>query len=37
LACPKGTQMEARIVGDDSENFMEKLSELFERNFGERA
>lgn len=37
LACPKGTQMEARIVGDDSENFMEKLSELFDRNFGERA
>jgi len=37
LACPKGTEMEARIVGEDSERFMEKLSELFEQNFGERA
>jgi phosphotransferase system HPr (HPr) family protein len=37
LACPKGTEMEARIVGDDSERFMEKLSELFERKFGESA
>jgi len=37
LACPKGTEMEVRIVGEDSERFMEKLSELFEQNFGERA
>jgi len=37
LACPKGTEMEARIVGEDSERFMEKLSELFEQNFGERV
>jgi phosphocarrier protein HPr len=37
LACPKGTEMEARIVGEDSESFMEKLNELFERNFGERT
>jgi len=36
LACPKGTEMEARIVGEDAENFMEKLDELFERKFGER-
>jgi len=36
LACPKGTEMEARIVGEDAENFMEKLEELFERKFGER-
>ena len=36
LACPKGTEMEARIVGEDSEDFMEKLGELFERKFGER-
>lgn len=35
LACPKGTEMEARIVGEDSENFMEKLGELFEGKFGE--
>lgn len=37
LACPKGTEMEARIVGEDSERFMEKLSELFERRFGEKG
>ncbi len=37
LACPKGTEMEARIVGEDSESFMEKLSELFEERFGERV
>jgi phosphocarrier protein HPr len=37
LACPKGTEMEARIVGEDSERFMEELSELFERRFGEKA
>ncbi|MBL6979102.1 MAG: 16S rRNA (cytidine(1402)-2'-O)-methyltransferase [Desulfobacteraceae bacterium] len=36
LACPKGTEMEARIVGEDSEDFMKRLSELFERKFGER-
>ncbi|MBW1783213.1 MAG: 16S rRNA (cytidine(1402)-2'-O)-methyltransferase [Deltaproteobacteria bacterium] len=37
LSCPKGTEMEARIVGDDSERFMEKLNELFEGKFGERV
>jgi len=37
LACPKGTEMEARIVGDDSERFMEKLIELFEQRFGEKG
>ena len=37
LACPKGTEMEARIVGEDSEDFMERLSELFEQKFGERT
>jgi len=36
LACPKGTEMEARIVGEDSEDFMASLSELFERKFGEK-
>ncbi|MGD2126592.1 MAG: HPr family phosphocarrier protein [Desulfobacteraceae bacterium] len=35
LACPKGTELEARIVGDDSQALMEALSELFEKNFGE--
>jgi len=37
LACPKGTEMEARIVGEDSEHFMENLGELFERKFGEKT
>lgn len=35
LSCPMGTEIEARIVGEDPENFMEKLSELFEQKFGE--
>lgn len=35
LECPKGTEMEARIVGEDAENFMEKLSQLVDRKFGE--
>ena len=35
LSCPKGTEIQARIVGKDSENFMEKLAELFEQKFGE--
>lgn len=37
LACPKGTEIEARIVGEDSAFFMEKLSELFEQKFGEKG
>ena len=36
LSCPKGTEMDARIVGEDSENFMEKLTELFDQKFGEQ-
>jgi len=35
LACPKGTDIEARIVGEDSALFMERLADLFERRFGE--
>jgi len=35
LECPKGTEMEARIVGEDAESFMRELSELFDRRFGE--
>lgn len=37
LACPKGTEIEARIVGEDSELFMERLTDLFEKNFGEKG
>ena len=36
LACPKGTEMEARIVGEDSEAFMAALEALFEEKFGEK-
>ncbi len=36
LACPKGTEMEARIVGEDSEAFMIALEALFEQKFGEK-
>jgi phosphocarrier protein HPr len=35
LSCPKGTEIEARIVGDDSEAFMERLDQLLEQRFGE--
>lgn len=35
LSCPKGTEIQARIVGENSERFMEELSELFEKKFGE--
>lgn len=35
LECPKGTEMEVRIVGEDAEDFMKKLSELFDQRFGE--
>ena len=35
LACPKGTEITARAVGEDSEKLMAALSDLFERKFGE--
>ena len=35
LACPKGTEIEARVVGDDSETLIEAMSDLFEQKFGE--
>jgi len=35
LACPKGTEVQLRIVGEDSKEFMEELSDLFEQKFGE--
>ena len=35
LSCPKGTEIQAKIVGEDSEAFMEKLRDLFEQKFGE--
>lgn len=36
LACPKGTYIKVRIVGEDSEELLQKLSELFEQRFGEQ-
>jgi phosphocarrier protein HPr len=36
LSCPKGTEVQARIEGEDSENFMKELNRLFEKKFGER-
>ena len=36
LACPKGTEIEVRIVGEDSEELLKELSELFEQKFGEK-
>ncbi|MFZ7111358.1 MAG: HPr family phosphocarrier protein [Desulfatiglandales bacterium] len=35
LACPKGTEIEARAVGEESERLMAALGELFEQKFGE--
>jgi len=35
LACPKGTAVEARTVGEDSEALMKALDELFKHKFGE--
>ncbi len=35
LACPKGTEIQVRIIGEDSEKLMEALSDLFEQKFGE--
>lgn len=35
LACPKGTEIEVRVTGEDAEELMEKLSELFEKKFTE--
>jgi len=35
LACPKGTEIEARAVGEDSVELIKKLSLLFKKKFGE--
>ena len=35
LACPKGTEIGLRVVGEDSEELMTKLTALFEQKFGE--
>lgn len=35
LACPKGTELEVRVVGEDSKELLERVNELFEQKFGE--
>jgi len=35
LACPKGTELEVKVVGEDANILMDKLSQLFEKGFGE--
>jgi phosphocarrier protein HPr len=35
LACPKGTEICVRAVGEDSEALIEALTQLFEQKFGE--
>jgi phosphotransferase system HPr (HPr) family protein len=35
LACPRGTELQARAVGEDSEALLQALSTLFEQRFGE--
>lgn len=35
LACPKGTEIEAKTIGEDSEELMKSLRDLFSRKFGE--
>lgn len=37
LACPKGSEIEARIVGKDVKEFMDELEGLFNNEFGETA
>jgi phosphocarrier protein HPr len=36
LSCPKGTEIYAKIIGEDCKDFMDELSDLFESKFGER-
>jgi phosphotransferase system HPr (HPr) family protein len=35
LACPRGTELQVRAVGKDSEALLQALSTLFEQRFGE--
>lgn len=35
LACPKGTEIMARAVGEDSAELIAALGDLFDRKFGE--
>ena len=35
LACPQGSEIEARIIGEDAKEFMDELEGLFKSEFGE--
>lgn len=35
LSCPKGTEIEVKVVGEDAEAFMKSITELFSNKFGE--
>ncbi len=35
LACPKGTEITVRVVGDEAEALMAEVGRLFEGKFGE--
>ena len=35
LACPRGTEIEVKTLGEDAEALMQSLSLLFEQKFGE--
>jgi phosphocarrier protein len=35
LACPKGTEVQVRAVGEDAEALIEKMTHLFAERFGE--
>lgn len=35
LACPKGTEIEVKTLGEDCDALMEAISRLFEQKFGE--
>jgi len=35
LACPRGTELQVRAEGEDSEALLQALSVLFEQKFGE--
>jgi phosphocarrier protein HPr len=35
LACPKGTEVQVRAVGDDADSLIEALTQLFADKFGE--
>ena len=35
LACPKGTEIGIRVVGEDAQDLLMEVTDLFEQKFGE--